>query len=76
MKKKFIQITFLISLITSVTYSVFIFLSFYNTQENVEKRCLLKFKKEVKKIDSNSDEEWGFKMDIANDNYFKCMKIP
>ena len=76
MEKKFILITFLIAIFTSGSYLVFIFLRFYNSPENIEKRCNLKFQKEVKKGSKKSDEEWGLNIDKANDNYFKCMKIP
>ena len=76
MGKKFIRITFFISLITSISYLVFIFLKNYNYPENIEKRCTLKFQNEIKKSADKSDEEWGLNFDIANENYFKCMKIP
>ena len=76
MEKKFIRITLLISAISSFSYLVFIFLRNYNSPENIEKRCTIKFQKDTKKGDGKSDNEWGLNMDIANDNYFKCMKIP
>ena len=76
MEKKFIRITFLISAISSFSYLVFIFLREYNSPENIEERCLVKFQKDSKKGVKKSDKEWGLNMDIANDNYFKCMKIP
>ena len=76
MEKKFIRITFLIALITSINYLVFVFLKYYNSPENIEERCTLKFEKEIKKGIEKSDEEWGLNIDLADDNYFKCMKIP
>ena len=76
MGRKFIRITFLIVSISSLSYLVFIFLKYYNSPENLEERCTVRFQKDVKKSVGKSDEEWGLNMDIANDNYFKCMKIP
>ena len=76
MEKKFIGITLLISAISSFSYLVFIFLRQYNSPENIEERCTVKFQKDSKKGIEKSDKEWGINMDIAIDNYFKCMKIP
>ena len=76
MEKKFIRITLLISAITSLLYLVFIFLRYYNSPDNIEERCIVKFQKEIKKGVEESNEEWGLNIDIASDNYFKCMKIP
>ena len=76
MGKEFTKITLLIAVISSTSYLVFIFLRYYNSPENIEQRCTVKFQKEVKKIDGKPDEEWGLNIDLANDNYFKCMKIP
>tara|TARA_B100001778_G_C18027123_1_gene379288 strand:- start:107 stop:337 length:231 start_codon:yes stop_codon:yes gene_type:complete len=76
MEKKFIIITLFISTISSLSYLVFVFLRNYNSSENIEKRCTVKFQKDVKKIVGKSDEVWGLNMDIASENYFKCLKIP
>tara|TARA_B100001029_G_C14705183_1_gene257031 strand:+ start:158 stop:388 length:231 start_codon:yes stop_codon:yes gene_type:complete len=76
MEKQFIRITFLIGSISALSYLVFIFLRYYNSYENIEERCIVKFQKDVKKGVGISDEEWGLNMDKANNNYFKCMKIP
>ena len=76
MVKNFIIIILLIGAISSLSYSVFIFLRNYNSPENIEERCTAKFEKDIKKGIGKSDEEWGLNMDIANDNYFKCMNIP
>ena len=75
MEKKFTRITFFIAAISSISYLVIIFLRNYNSAENIEKRCTVKFQKEFKKGFGKSDEEWGLGMDIAYDNYFKCMRI-
>ena len=76
MEKKFIKFTFLTAFISSTLYLVFIFIRFYNSPENIEERCILKFQKDFDKGAGKSDKEWGLNLDIANDNYFKCMKIP
>ena len=76
MEKKFIRITLLLSVISSFYYLVFIFLRQYNSPEKIEERCTVKFQKDIKKGVGKSDKEWGLNMDIANYNYFKCMKIP
>ena len=76
MEKKFIRLTLFIGSISALLYLVFIFLKNYNSFENIEKRCIVKFKKDVKQGVGKSDKEWGLNIDTANDNYFKCMKIP
>ena len=76
MEKKFTRITFFIGAISSLSYLVFIFLRNYNSLENIEERCTVKFQKDLKQGVGKSDKEWGLNIDIANDNYFKCMKIP
>ena len=76
MERKFIRITLLISTISSLSYLVFIFLRYYNSPQNIEERCTVRFQKDVKKGVGKSEEEWGLNMDIANDNYFRCIKIP
>ena len=75
MKKKFIFFTLFISAISSLSYLVFIFLWNYNSPENIEERCKVKFQKDVNKGVEKSDEEWGQNIDKATDNYFKCLKI-
>ncbi len=76
MENKFTRITLLICAISSFSYLVFIFLKNYNSPENIEERCIVKFQNDTKKGVGKSEKEWGLNMDIANDNYFKCMKIP
>ena len=76
MEKKFTRITFFIGAISSLSYLIFIFLRNYNSPENIEERCTIKFQKDIKKGVGKTDEEWGLNMDIANENYFKCLKIP
>ncbi len=76
MENKFIRITLFIGAISSLTYSVFIFLRNYNSPKNIEERCIAKFQKDIKKGIGKSDKEWGLNMDISSNNYFKCLKIP
>ena len=76
MVKKCFRITLLISTMTSLSYLVFIFLRNYNSPENIEERCIARFQKDEKKGIGKSDEEWGLNMDIASENYFKCLEIP
>ena len=76
MGKKFTKISLLIVFILLLCHLVFIFLRNYNSPDKIEERCILKFQKDIKKGNVKSDEEWGYNFDIANDNYFKCMKIP
>ena len=75
MGKKYIRVIFLIAATSFSLYLLNIFLNYYNSQENIEKRCNVKFQKEFKKVEGKSDDEWGLNIDIANENYFKCMQI-
>ena len=69
-------ISLIIGIISSLSYSVSIFLRDYNSPENIEERCTVKFQQDTQKGVGKSDKEWGLNMDMANDNYFKCMNIP
>jgi len=44
--------------------------------ENIEKRCILKFEKDFKNNLETSNEEWNQTLDLADNNYLKCMGIP
>ena len=48
----------------------------YNSSENIEKRCTLKFEKDFKNPFETSREEWDQILDLADNNYLKCMGIP
>jgi len=52
------------------------FLRNYNSPENIEKRCILKFEKDFKNNLETSDEVWNQILDLADKNYLKCMGIP
>ena len=61
---------------SSLLYLSFIFLRNYNSPENIEKRCILKFEKDFKNNLETSHEEWNQILDLADKNYLKCMGIP
>ena len=69
-------IILLMSSVTSIFYLCFVFAKNYNSLENIEKRCTIKFQKDSKKGMNKSDKEWHLNMDIADNNYLKCMGIP
>ena len=48
----------------------------YYSPENIEKRCILKFEKDFKNNLETSHEEWNQILDLADNNYLKCMGIP
>ena len=60
----------------SLSYLSFTFLRNYNSPENIENRCILKFEKDFKNRLETSDEEWNQILDLADNNYLKCMIIP
>ena len=70
------RITKVIVVLTSLSYLVFIFLRNYNSPENIEKRCILKFEKDFKNFSELSPKEWDLNLDLADNNYLKCMGIP
>ena len=59
-----------------LSYLSITFLSNYNSPENIEKRCILKFEKDFKNNLETSHEEWNQILDLADNNYLKCMGIP
>ena len=70
---KFVKVIIVFS---SLSYSGVIFLRNYNSPENIEKRCILKFEKDFKNHLETSHEEWNQILDLADNNYLKCMGIP
>jgi len=70
------RIAKLIIVFSSLTYFSVTFLRNYNAPENIEKRCILKFKKDFKNHLEASDEQWNQILDLADNNYLKCMGIP
>ena len=60
----------------SLSYLGSTFLRNYNSPENIEKRCMLKFEKDFKIPLETPREEWVLILDLADNNYLKCMGIP
>ncbi len=66
----------IIIVFSSLSYLSINFLRNYNSPENIEKRCILKFEKDFKDPLEASREEWNQILDLADNNYLKCMGIP
>jgi len=66
----------IIIVFSSLSYLSFNFLRNYYSPENIEKRCLLKFEKDFKNSKGKYSEEWDQNLDLADNNYLKCMGIP
>ena len=71
-----LRIAKIILVISSFSYLSVTFLRNYNSPENIEKRCILKFEKDFKNPLETSSEEWDLMLDLADNNYLKCMGIP
>ena len=65
----------IIIIFSSLSYLGLTFLRNYNSPENIEKRCILKFEKDFKNHLETSHEEWNQILDLADNNYLKCMGI-
>ena len=70
------RITKIIIIFSSLFYLSITFLRTYNSQENIEKRCIMKFEKDLQNPLEASSEELDQKLDFADNNYLKCMGIP
>ena len=70
------RIVKIIVIFSSLSYLSVTFLRNYNSPENIEKRCIIKFKKDFKIPLETSSEEWILTLDFADNNYLKCMRIP
>ena len=70
------KIAKVIMIFSSLSFLGITFLRNYNSPENIEKRCMLKFEKDFKYSIETSDEEWDQILDLADSNYLKCMGIP
>ena len=66
----------IIIILLSLSYVRGTFLRNYNSPENIEKRCILKFEKDFKNNLETSHEEWNQILDLTDNNYLKCMGIP
>ena len=73
---KSFRITKIIIMISLLSYLSITFFRNYNSTENIEKRCILKFEKDFKNNLETSQEEWNQILDLADNNYLKCMGIP
>ena len=71
-----LRIAKVIIVFSSLSYLSITFLRNYNSPENIEKRCTLKFEKDFKNTLETSLEEWHQILDLADKNYLKCMRIP
>ena len=70
------RIAKLIIVLSSLSYLSLTFLRNYNSPENIEKRCTIKFEKDFKNHLEKSHKEWNQNLDLADKNYIKCMGIP
>ena len=61
---------------SSLLYLSINFFRNYNSLENIEKRCMLKFEKDFKNPLETSRKELDMILDLADENYLKCMNIP
>ena len=59
----------------AITYLGITFFQNYNSPENIEKRCLLKFEKDFKIPLNTSSKEWEQILDLADNNYLKCIGL-
>ena len=66
----------IIIIFSSLSFLGLTFLRNYNSPENIEKRCILKFEKDFKNHLETSHEEWNQILDLTHNNYLKCMGIP
>ena len=66
----------IIIVLSSLSYLGVYFFRNYNSPENIEKRCMLKFEKDFKNSLGISSQELDLILDLADNNYLKCMGIP
>ena len=69
------RIAKVIVVFTLLSYLSVYFLRNYNSSENIEKSCIIKFEKDFKNRLETSDEEWNQILDFDDNNYLKCMGI-
>ena len=70
------RIAMIIAVFSSLSYLIVTFLQNYNSPKNIEKRCILKFQKDFNNSLETSSEEWDQSLDLADNNYLKCMGMP
>ena len=66
----------IIIIFSSLSYLGLTLLRNYNSPENIEKRCILKFEKDFKIPLETPRKEWDLILDLADNNYLKCMGVP
>ena len=66
----------IVVLFSSLLLLTITFLRIYNSPKNIEKRCILKFEKDFPNSLEETSEEWDQNLDLADNNYLKCMGIP
>ena len=71
----YLRIAMKIIFFSSLSYFSFTFLRNYNSSENIEKRCLLKFERDFNNPLESSSEELDQLLDLADNNYFKCIGV-
>ena len=72
---KSLRIARIILIFSSLSFLSVTFLRNYNSLENIEKRCMIKFEKDFKIHLDTPLEEWEQILDLADKNYLKCMGI-
>ena len=70
------RIAKIIIVLLSLSYLSIAFVRNSNSPDNIEKRCTLKFEKDFKNPLETTREEWDQILDLADNNYLKCMGIP
>ena len=70
------RILSIIMIFSLLSFLSVIFLRNYNSPERIEKRCMFKFEKDFKIPLETPLEEWVQILDLADNNYLKCMGIP
>ena len=70
------RIAKIILVFSTLSYLSITFLRNYNSPKNIEKRCILKFEKDFQNSLEASSEEWDLNLDLADNNYLKCMGMP
>ena len=71
-----LRIAKIIVVFSSLSYLSVSFLRNYNSPENIEKRCIVKFEKDFKNNLETTHEEWDQILDLADKNYpFIILKV-
>ena len=70
------RIAKIIIVFSLLSYLSVSFLRNYNSPENIEKRCILKFENDFKNNLEKSHEEWNLILDLDNNNYLICSCMP